>query len=130
MSGGHFDYKQHHITDIINDIEQVILNETNTDYDGPIDGYTEETLSAFKQAVRFLTLAHAYTHRIDWLLSGVEFNIGTGLTAQDRQAIWDNQQNFVGKLAKYKFFPVGIKDKPRHPVFLGWRSNIDIGEVA
>jgi DNA ligase-1 len=68
--------------------------------------------------------------RVRDIVSDFEFNIGTGLTAQDRQTIWDNQQNFVGKLAKYKFFPVGIKDKPRHPVFLGWRSNIDIGEVA
>jgi DNA ligase-1 len=65
--------------------------------------------------------------RVRDIVSGVEFNIGTGLTAQDRQVIWDNQQNFVGKLAKYKFFPVGIKDKPRHPVFLGWRSELDIG---
>jgi hypothetical protein len=70
MSGGHFDYKQHQINDIINDIEQVILNETNPDYDGYKHGFCEETLSAFEQAVRFLTLAHAYAHRIDWLLSG------------------------------------------------------------
>jgi hypothetical protein len=68
MSGGYFDYKQHYITDIIFDIEQVILNDTNPEYFG-YDRYTEETINAFKQAVRFLTLAHAYTSRIDWLLS-------------------------------------------------------------
>jgi hypothetical protein len=69
MSGGHFGYKQHEIADIINDIEQVIVNDTNPEYFG-YDRYTEETLNVFKQAVRFLTLAHTYASRIDWLLSG------------------------------------------------------------
>ncbi len=51
----------------------------------------------------------------------VEFNIGTGFTAADRA-----RQDWVGKTVKYKFFPVGVKDKPRHPVFLGIRSAIDL----
>lgn len=62
--------------------------------------------------------------------SGVEFNVGSGLTAIERQDIWDNQQNFVGKCLKYKFFAVGVKEKPRFPTFLAWRSDLDLGEVA
>ena len=57
---------------------------------------------------------------------GVTFNIGTGLDDDQRQAIWQDQDNYLGRLAKYKFFPVGVKDAPRHPVFLGWRDKIDI----
>ena len=55
--------------------------------------------------------------------SGVEFNCGTGLTAEDRQTIWNNKPAYFGRQVKYKFFSVGVKDKPRHPVFLGWRQD-------
>lgn len=50
------------------------------------------------------------------LKTKVEFNIGTGFTAADRAASWP-----LGTIVKYKSFPVGVKDKPRHPVFLGLR---------
>lgn len=60
--------------------------------------------------------------------SGVEFKIGTGFTAEQRKEIWDNRDSWLGLIAKYKFFPVGIKDKPRLPVYLGIRHEDDIGE--
>ena len=64
--------------------------------------------------------------------SKVEFNIGTGFTAEQRSEWWTF---FAGRtsdstddmpIIKYKFFPVGVKDKPRHPVYLGARSALDI----
>jgi DNA ligase-1 len=51
--------------------------------------------------------------------TGVEFNIGTGFTADERRAFW--KDDYVGSTVKYKSFPVGVKDKPRHPVYLGMR---------
>lgn len=53
--------------------------------------------------------------------SGVEFSIGTGFDAGDRAAVWT-----AGDVVKYKFFPIGVKDKPRHPVFQGRRSRVDM----
>lgn len=55
--------------------------------------------------------------------TGVVFNIGTGFTAEDRKWFWDQRFIHEGKhtLIKYKSFPVGVKDKPRHPVYLGLR---------
>lgn len=50
------------------------------------------------------------------MFSGVEFMIGTGFTAHDRA-----NPPEIGSVRKYKFFPVGVKDKPRHPVDLGPR---------
>ena len=58
--------------------------------------------------------------------SGIEFSCGTGFTDSERADIWTNQSRFLGRLAKYKHFPVGAKDLPRHPVFLGWRDLRDI----
>lgn len=57
---------------------------------------------------------------------GVEFNIGTGFSDSERAAIWANRDQFLGQLAKYKFFPVGVKEAPRHPVFLSWRDRRDL----
>lgn len=57
---------------------------------------------------------------------GVEFNIGTGFSDPERAAIFADQAKYLGRLAKFKYFPVGIKEAPRHPVFLGWRDGRDV----
>ena len=58
--------------------------------------------------------------------TGVEFDIGTGFTQQDRQAYWYDKENLLGKLVKYKYFSSGSKDKPRFPVFIGFRDLLDL----
>lgn len=57
--------------------------------------------------------------------SGVDFCIGTGFTYEDRNEIWKNRPRYHGQLLTYEFLPVGVKDKPRHPAFLGWRMKED-----
>jgi DNA ligase-1 len=57
---------------------------------------------------------------------GLEFGIGTGLDDALRAAIWANPAAYKGMLIKYKYFPVGVKEKPRHPVFLGFRDADDL----
>ena len=57
---------------------------------------------------------------------GQEFGIGSGLTDPMREEIWNNQEKYLGKLVKYKYFPQGVKELPRHPVFLGFRSEDDL----
>lgn len=66
------------------------------------------------------------------LVTGVEFGIGTGFTAAQRKEIWDDIDSLIGKVIKYKSFPVGAKDKPRFPVFIqfvGFRDEIDLVEA-
>jgi DNA ligase-1 len=58
--------------------------------------------------------------------SGIEFNIGTGFSDSERAEIWGSRDKFLGSIAKYKFFPIGQKEAPRHPVFLGWRDRRDL----
>lgn len=58
--------------------------------------------------------------------TGVEFSIGTGITAAQRADFWGRRNELVGALVKYKFFPVGVKVAPRHPVFLGFRDRRDL----
>jgi DNA ligase-1 len=52
---------------------------------------------------------------------GRTFNVGTGFTDDERAYIWNNRLVYMGKWAKVKFLNVGVKELPRHPVFLGWR---------
>ena len=56
--------------------------------------------------------------------TGVEFNIGSGFTQEERDQLWKNPP--LGKIARYKYFPKGSKDKPRHPTFTGWRDEKDL----
>lgn len=62
------------------------------------------------------------------LATGVEFHIGTGIGLTDalRQTIWDDRQNQVGRIVKYKSQPFGAKDAPRIPIFLGFRDENDL----
>lgn len=53
---------------------------------------------------------------------GVEFKVGTGFTASQREELWDDHATLIGCVVKIKSFPVGTKDRPRHPVWLGWRD--------
>jgi DNA ligase-1 len=56
---------------------------------------------------------------------GMEFGIGSGLNYELRVELWNNKEKYLGKLVKYKYFPQGVKELPRHPVFLGFRDPED-----
>ena len=58
--------------------------------------------------------------------SAVEFRIGSGLDMAMREKIWNNKSDYLNKIVKYKFFSVGVKELPRHPVLLGFRHIDDM----
>lgn len=58
--------------------------------------------------------------------TSVRFSIGTGFDAADREWFWKERSNVLGKIVKYKYFAGGSKDKPRFPVFLGFRDKRDM----
>lgn len=95
MSGGHFDYQQHHIRDIADSIEGYLngreVDEDDIDYylkDPWLDDnekrylkehkrtipnqyeYSKETLTKMRQGLKIIRKAYIYAQRIDWLLSG------------------------------------------------------------
>tara|TARA_R110000868_G_scaffold19513_3_gene83966 strand:+ start:2151 stop:2432 length:282 start_codon:yes stop_codon:yes gene_type:complete len=74
MSGGHFNYKQHHLLDMADDIGSQILTNNRTEKnewgDSVGNRYNAETIAEFEKAVKALKLAYIYAQRIDWLLSG------------------------------------------------------------
>ncbi len=56
------------------------------------------------------------------------FKVGmfNGLTAGDKKAIWDRQNEYLGRIIKFSYFPVGVKELPRHPKFEGFRDIEDL----
>lgn len=65
---------------------------------------------------------------VEDLKTGLKFSIGTGvnLTLEKRKEIWDNKSEFIGKIIKYRFQSVGVKELPRFPSWLGFRDERDI----
>lgn len=57
-----------------------------------------------------------------WEPTGETFNVGTGFTAADREFLWAARDRLPGRLVKFKYQPHGVKDLPRLPVFVGFRS--------
>jgi len=55
-----------------------------------------------------------------------EVRVGTGFTAEQRKELWLKRDALVGCLAKIKYFAHGMKDVPRHPVWLGFRDRSDL----
>lgn len=56
---------------------------------------------------------------------GIMFKIGTGFDADTRATLWMIRDTLPGRLVKFKHFPIGAKEAPRFPVFLGFRETID-----
>jgi len=61
---------------------------------------------------------------VEW--KDMRFNIGTGFTDAERADIWAKRNALVGQLIKFKYFPVGGYEAPRHPVFAGFRDRRDV----
>jgi len=90
MSGGAFDYRQWHIEQIADDIEDLIekngrkktndeLKEEHWHGDDWYEKYPEdlyhykypdEVIEKFKEGMKALRVAAVYAQRIDWLVSG------------------------------------------------------------
>jgi DNA ligase-1 len=68
------------------------------------------------------TLGKLLVRRAD----GVEFAIGSGFTASQRDAIWADQAGHLGLLVKFKHQPHGAQEKPRWPA---WDRRERRGEV-
>jgi len=56
----------------------------------------------------------------------VEFRIGSGFDfrggAKDRKLLWEKRTSLIGQWVRYKSTQVGIKNKPRFPVFISFRE--------
>ena len=73
-----------------------------------------------------VALAQLGSMHVKDIISGIEFDIGTGFTGEQRVDFWSGRKDLIGKMIKYKSQPIGVKERPRFPVFLGFRHSIDM----
>jgi DNA ligase-1 len=57
---------------------------------------------------------------------GVEFSIGCGFTKQQREDLWAARKSLIGKLVVFKYFPTGSDERPRFPVWKGFRDRRNV----
>lgn len=62
--------------------------------------------------------------------TGVEFGCGSGFNAAERESLWADPEALIGRTIRYRYFAIGVKDRPRHPVFDGFREGADLPESA
>lgn len=60
--------------------------------------------------------------------TGHEFAVGIGPGLNDalRKEIWDNQENYLGKIIRYEWFAYGDYNLPRFPKFIAFRDPGDM----
>ena len=96
-------------------------------------GFEERMHNSNEATVNELGRTSRSTHQANMLPRGdlgalicrygdTTFNVGTGFDDAQRKFLWLTRDELIGKLAKVKYFAVGMKDLPRHPVFLGFRE--------
>ena len=110
-----------------------------TDSEAKVIGFEEQLENTNEKQVNELGRSKRSSHKagkvgkgtlgalvVQDIVSGVQFNVGTGLNDCMRDHIWANRPEHEGKTIKYKSFLVGVKDAPRHPVFISFRSPLDM----
>lgn len=112
------------------------------DAEAVIIGYEEQMFNGNTATVSALGRTKRSSHQANktgkdtlgaWIVrgltafEGVEFKVA-GMDAKTSAEGWANRDAFVqqGRIIKYRYFAVGIKDKPRHPEFAGYRDIIDL----
>jgi len=61
----------------------------------------------------------------DTPFDSITFAVGSGFSKDQRQTIWNEGiEQYQGRLITFKYQPVGVKEKPRTPIFKGFRGDM------
>lgn len=60
------------------------------------------------------------------LPNGIQFSCGSGFTAEQRKELWQDKEALIGKTAKVQHFGFSPDGVPLLPVFLDFRSELDM----
>jgi hypothetical protein len=69
MSGGHYDYKQHYLNDLIEDLGEDLKRVSASDSSSSMP-YPATLITHISKTITHLTEAYNYLHHLDWYFSG------------------------------------------------------------
>ncbi len=104
------------------------------DAEGIIIGFVEQVKNTNKAKVNVLGLTERSSEKANLESKGTlgalrlhtewgELRIGSGFDEVTRRLIWNNQEQYMGKIVTFKYQPFGAKDLPRFPIFKGFRKD-------
>lgn len=110
-----------------------------SDAEATIVGFEERLHNANEAKKDAFGRTERSTHKANMIPTGVlgafrvkskefksEFSIGTGMNDAQRDEFWKKREQLMGKLLKFKYQAIGVKDVARFPVFLGLRHENDL----
>jgi len=56
---------------------------------------------------------------------GKELKVVLAMTDKEKEEVWKNRKNYIGRWIEYKGMKIGAKDVPRHPVMIRFREDKD-----
>lgn len=105
-----------------------------TDAEATVVGFEELERNQNEQTRNAFGLAKRSSHRAGKVAAGTlgklilespdwgQFACGSGLDYEMRDEIWQNQERYLGKTVTFKFQAHGTLEKPRTPIFKGFRE--------
>jgi len=63
---------------------------------------------------------------VDWHGKPLRIGCFKGISKVMLQVIWNEREKHMGRLVKFKYFPIGNKDLPRQPRMYGFRDKITL----
>lgn len=100
------------------------MHNLNEKKENPL-GYAERS-SNKENLIETGILGKMNVRGINGDFKGIEFSIGNFEGLDDMQKGMYLEEAPIGEIVTYKYFPTGVKDKPRHPVFIGFRPDWDL----
>ena len=100
-------------------VEYMITQEDGK-YIGELEQSKQSSSSEFKIPGNMLG---ALCVRVE---DGTDLKVGSGFTFEERKLLWAQKDTLEGRIIKFKYMRYGTLNKPRHPVFLGFRERDDM----
>ena len=108
-----------------------------SDSEFKVVGFEELHSNTNEQTINELGYLTRSTHKQNQIPMGIlgslvlefgdlTFKVGSGFTMEQRSEIWKNQHSYLGKFASVRYMEVGVKQLPRCPSFVWFRSGDDL----
>ena len=100
-----------------------VIQETEVDPDAPrTTNELGRSVTSKKQDDRVL-IERACAFLVNYGNQMVKVSLA--MTQLEREEVWENSKDYLGKMIEYKGMLVGAKNVPRHPIFVRFREDKD-----